>query len=350
MPLSELEFDKLQQFFSALAVTVTAAGLAVLAEADMGPDGLLLLFEACDFEQSRLIDRLLTATLTLADASAVAVALMRHRSAGSGSVESSSASSSQLVNSVAEALAEGEGAETVSTRHYQMAESTVAQGVERAGMEGESVLVFMLCMFGVLKYKLAAGDTKALSKLRQKVVAAGIGEWYRHTHDRDKWEFFFNKIIDYLQEKKMFGAVQRLRAWLRQLPKSWPVAKEYIRLYFEKYEGSFPMEVDSALLVQAQDISLKSIEDQLKKVSDVSALVAKLEKLESAAAAPKDGWRKWIGAYCWKCGDDSHIADKCPLSKQQAKKVRASNIAKRKSEAAANQAAAGVVSSSSDSD
>ena len=125
---------------------------------------------------------------------------MRHRSAGSGAVDPKGASSSQLVNSVAEALAEGEGSEAVSARHYQAAEMTVAQGVERAAVEGESALVFMLCMFGVLKYKLAAGDTKALSKLRQKVVAAGTGEWYRHTHDKDKWELFFNKIIDYLSE------------------------------------------------------------------------------------------------------------------------------------------------------
>ena len=77
MPLSHTEFEKLQQFFTLLSITVSAAGLAVLGEHDMGPDGLMLLFEACDFEQSKLIDRLLTVPLSLADASSVAVALMR---------------------------------------------------------------------------------------------------------------------------------------------------------------------------------------------------------------------------------------------------------------------------------
>ena len=266
------QFDELQRFFAALAITVTAAGLTALAEHDMGQDGLMLLFEACDWEH----------------------------------------------------------------------------GLEQSALEGESALVFMLCMFGVFKYKLAAGDTKALSKLRRTVVAAGKGEWSKHTADRDTFHAFFDTIIDYLQTKKLFGAVQCLRLWLRHLPKAWPVAKEYIRLHFEHYEGTFPVEVDSALLVQAQDVSLKAIEDQLKKVNDVSALIAKLEKLQSKSTG--DGWRKWVGAYCWKCGEDTHIADKCPLNKSQAKKVRASNIAKRKADAAANKAAAGNATSSSDSD
>jgi hypothetical protein len=353
MPLSAVEFDKLKQFFKLLTVALSAAGLAALNAAELDPDGLLLLFEACSFDQKLLIDRLLTVPLSLADSSAVAVSLIRHRAASSGGPSEGGESSSQLVNAVAEALAEGDGAEAPTSRHYQVAESTVSTGVERAGLEGESTLVFMLCMFGVLKYKLAANDHKALSKLRQKVVSSGIGEWHRHLADKDKFESFFNKVIDYLAEQKMFGAVQRLRAWLRQLPKSWPVAKQYITLYFEKYEGAFPVEVDSALLVQAQDVSLKHIEDQLKKVQDVSVLISKLEKLESTASAASkdDGWRKWIGAYCWKCGASDHIADKCPLSKPQAKKVRAANVAKRKAEAAANKAAAGAAtSSSSDSD
>ena len=119
-------------------------------------------------------------------------------------------------------------------------------------------------------------------------------------------------------------------------------------MYFDHYEGTFPVEVDSALLVQAQDVSLKAIEEQLKKVNDVSALITKLERLESKNTG--EGWRKWVSAYCWKCGEDTHLADKCPHNKAQAKKVRASNIAKRKAEAAANKAAAGGATSSSDSD
>jgi hypothetical protein len=352
MALTAVEFEKLKQFFRLLPIVVSAAGLAAIGEVELSPDGLLLLFEACAYDQKLLIDRLLTVPLTLADASAVAVGLIRHRAASSAGPSEGAESSSQLVNAVAEALADGEGSDAPTARHYQVAESTVSTGVERAGLEGESSLVFMLCMFGVLKYKLASNDSKALSKLRQKVVASGIGEWYRHLTDKEKFDTFFNKVIDYLSECKMFGAVQRLRGWLRQLPKSWPVAKQYVILYFEKYEGAFPVEVDSALLVQAQDVSLKHIEEQLKKVQDVNTLIAKLEKLETAAsAASKDnGWRKWIGAYCWKCGAADHIADKCPLSKPQAKKVRAGNVAKRKAEAAANKAAAGAVTSSSDSD
>jgi hypothetical protein len=349
MTLDEADFDKLRSFFRGLSIVLSAAGLTALGEHELSPDSMMLLFEACNFDQQTLIDRLLKVPLTLADASSVAVGLMRYRTVVTSRDDTAGASTSQLVNSVAEALAEGDGSEVATSRHYQMAETTVAAGVERAGVEGESSLVFMLCMFGVLKYKLAAGDSKALSKLRQKVVAAGTGEWHRHLSDREKFEVFFNKIIDYLQSKQMFGAVQRLRSWLRNLPKSWPVAKEYVCLYFEEYEGGFPVDVDSALLVRAQDVSLKSMEDQLKKIQDVSTLITKLEKLEGNHQKA-DGWRKWTGPYCWKCGADDHLADKCTLSKAQIKKVRAGNLAKRRAEAAANKAAAGAASSSSDSD
>jgi hypothetical protein len=195
--------------------------------------------------------------------------------------------------------------------------------------DGISAVLFDVCMFPLMLLTLAATDPNVYAKLKSRLIKEGKGEWSEHLGSEAAFDRWLSQVYSWLVARGHHMAVQRLQRWRHAISLKWDMGgKDYVRLYFEQNHGTFPTDADSSLMFQAQAKAMEKFNKQL--ADQLSQL--KAEKKRFA---------------CFKCGDPSHSARKCPHTPAAAAKL----LKKRQSAslAAAKQVAASSPSAS-DSD
>ena len=104
-------------------------------------------------------------------------------------------------------------------------------------------------MYPVSVLKIAKGDSVMFDKLRSKLVKEGTGEYHRHLTSVASFDDWLAVIYVWLISEQHTDAVCILQKWRLSIALEWAMGgKEYVKLYFKKYHGTFPTECDSQLM------------------------------------------------------------------------------------------------------
>jgi hypothetical protein len=239
------------------------------------------------------------------------------------------AESSAFVATVVEAAqADGASQETVT----QAAVAAMKTAMDDA--PGKCKVTRNCMLYGVELLRLSENEPKLQSKLKTAKLAEG-GEWCKHLHSRELWDKFMAQVMEYLLSSDQFnvGTVHRLQKFQQNIPGWSQGGKIYVKEYFKKYQGLFPMEVDIVVLVQSQAEANTVVEEQLSQLQyaaesraandqRIKTLEAEMKALKSMSGAPGMGappngyvagqpWVPYDQRKCLKCGKVGHVAIRC---------------------------------------
>jgi hypothetical protein len=143
------------------------------------------------------------------------------------------------------------------------------------------------------------------------------------------------QVMEYLLSSDQFnvGTVHRLQKFQQNIPGWSQGGKIYVKEYFKKHQGLFPMEVDIVVLVQSQAEANTVVEEQLSQLQyaaesraandqRIKTLEAEMKALKSMSGAPSMGappngyvagqpWVPYDQRKCLKCGKVGHVAIRC---------------------------------------
>jgi hypothetical protein len=325
------------RFFSRVSFTVTA--LIVMAKAECTVDVALSCWEAASSSQE-FIDLLEKVCPHISPMVAVQMAAqLRTGADSSGSLAAARIATvepASFEDAVKDELVVGlelAGVEASSTILEEVAGKATTSATARLNSEERMyTAMFDAVMYPVGMLAAARKDTSGnmYVKLKSRLVKEGEGEWSKHIKSEDDFADWFDSVISWLLSCQQLQAVERLQKWRRGIALKWTMGgKLYVRLYFRKYNGSFPVVADPELMFKAQAQAMDKFNTQL------SAQLKVLEKKEEKQK------KKFA---CFKCGDPDHAYTKCPHDTAEAKKLKKTRAA------AASAVVASASAGSSDAD
>jgi hypothetical protein len=316
------------RFFS--RVTFTVFALKALLDSDVTVDVVLSCWEAAGTSKE-FLELLEKVCAKLPAHIAMAMAAQLKTAVGTGSLAATriaTAEPASFQEAVVDELAVGlelAGVEASADTLREVADKATTSADARMNSEERMYLaIFDSVMYPIGMLAVARKDPSGnmYSKLKSKLVKEGEGEWARHLKTEDQFDEWLDSVISWLLSCQQLQAVERLQKWRRGIALKWNMGgKVYVRLYFNKYHGQFPVTADPELMFKSQAQAMDKFNTQL------ASQLKLLEKKKKTFA-------------CYKCGSPDHAAAKCTLEPAEAKRL------KKKKKAAA---AAAVAAASADS-
>lgn len=337
------ELSTLVVYFS--AVMFTTAALTVLADTGLRLPIVLSTWEAAETSKA-FMDLMATVCPKLGADTTIQMAGQLRTTATEASLAAARISgvdlhSASFESVMADELAVGLEKEGVSLSRARLAElseeasSSATERVRPTKEEGIANALYYAVMFPVSLLAAAARDKSGAmyNKLRSKLIKEGRGEWSLNISSEDEFEDWLDKVCDWLVETNQMEAMRRLQSWKRGISLKWNMGgKEYVRLYFGKYHGQFPLSNDAELLFKTQSRAMDKFHSQL------SEQLKELDKKKSKKKA----------FACFKCGDPTHASRNCPHSRVEARRLKKERDEAAEAAEAAAAAAAALADAESD--
>ena len=124
-------------------------------------------------------------------------------------------------------------------------------------------------------------------KLRGKLVKEGTGEYSRHLSSLVVFDEWLASLYVWLIDEQQQEAVGILQKWRLSIVLEWAMGgKQYVRMYFKKYHGTFPVECDTQLMFRAQAAGMEKYYKKLEKFN--ARKTAAPAKADAATASDSD--------------------------------------------------------------
>jgi hypothetical protein len=180
--------------------------------------------------------------------------------------------------------ARSEGSELDNKKALEISQKAVATATVKAkAPEVVSNYLFEATMYPLATLQVAKGDTVMYDKLRSKLVKEGTGEYARHLASLMEFDEWLAALYVWLIEEQQQEAVGTLQKWRLSIVLQWAVGgKQYVKMYFKKYHGTFPVECDTQLMFRAQAVGMEKYYEKLEKYNAKTA--ALMEKYAATAS------------------------------------------------------------------
>ena len=141
----------------------------------------------------------------------------------------------------------------------------------------------LLCIryLAVAVLGVAKNDPVMFEKLRGKLIKEGCGEYSRHLKTLLEFDEWLASVYIWLTSQAQLDAVTVLQKWRLAIALDWAMGgKEYVRLYFKRHHGTFPVECDTQLMFRAQSASMEKFTKKLDKLNGVKTNAAAVSDSE----------------------------------------------------------------------
>jgi hypothetical protein len=172
-----------------------------------------------------------------------------------------------------------EGGELNEDKIKELSAQATEAAVKRcSSQEVVNTALFEATMYPIAVLNVAKEDPVMFDKLRSKLIKDGCGEYKRHMSTLAGFDEWLASIYTWLNLQGVLAAATVLQKWRLSIVLDWAMGgKEYVRLYFNQYHGTFPVECDAQLMFRAQAAGVEKFMKKLDKLN--------VKKVANAASA-----------------------------------------------------------------